>query len=272
MVISAKVGRRIFTPQYIEEMRSPRFKRQAEDYSATTFGYMHPCVPCGVNSAIDLDPNKQKYRVMDWGPGFDPQFFRRAEPGTVEPLEILGYFLAGGKTAAIECYDLGPVTHYASHLFGDYCGSNALHRLARGLGVQVREQDHRPAIVTQEIPPEKFGSISFHKRDILSIEEMNSGPYDLIFILNVFNYLSGQSPETKDNVFYHTIRLLSPTGILVFNDYERPAVPDWISHFERRIDDLGLYGSILRYGGERQSGLAFFVFKNKPPREWYFRS
>lgn len=268
----ANIGRKIFTPKYIEEMRSPRFKRQAEDYSATTFGYMHPCIPCGVNGAIDLDPAKQKFRVMDWGPGFDPQFWRRAIHGTVEPLEIMGYFLARGKAATVECFDLQPMTRYASHLYGSYCGLNALRKIAGGFGVSVKDDHSYDAIITQDISPEKFNGISFHNADIMNIEEMDRAPYDLIFILNVFNYLSDLSPETKDNVFYHAIRLLSPTGILVFNDYERPAVPDWISHFERRIDDLGLYGRILRYGGERQSGLSFFVFKNKPPREWDFRS
>lgn len=269
MVVAAKTGTKIFTPQYIEEMRAPRYKRSEGGSSSTCFGYMHPCIPYGVINTIGLNHTQQNYRVMEWGPGIDCQDFNSCgQSGLAEPLEVLGHFLARGKTAVVEVFDLNQsITRFTSHLRSLYCGRGVIPYLAKGFGVPVREESWgSPCVLSQEIPAEKLAGISFHQADILKIEEVKSEPYDLIFILNVFNCLSPYQAETKDHVFYHAIQLLKPNGLLVFNDYNNYQVPDWRNHFSKRVADLGLYGWFVRYSDKRSENCAYYVLNGEPPR------
>ena len=268
MVAVTKTGQKIFTPAYIERIKAQEYKRSIRGSSSTAFGYMHPVIPCGVLNTVGAQPDQKEFRVMDCGPGKDYQLGKiDGISGVVEPLEILGHFLVRGKTATIDCYDVEPMKRFTSHLFDGFSGQRSFCQVAEGLGVTIKKDRYgRPCIKTADIPPEKIAGIRFHEADILHIEDLVVEPYDLIFILNVFNCLPEVNPETKDNVFYHAIQLLKPNGILVFNDYNNSIVKNWGDHFAERMDDLGLHGWRVRYSDRDTDNYAKYVINGSRKR------
>ncbi|MBI5698842.1 hypothetical protein HZC35_00840 [Candidatus Saganbacteria bacterium] len=249
------LGKERFTPEYIEKIGDPIYKQQRDTENSTEFGWMFPCVVQAADYTVRQMPQQERFRVMDWGPGSD---YQRGGAST-EPFEIVGAFRAKGKQATVESFDINPNGFHFTNISTSW--PERLRYLARALGIEVEENRWSANLPLERYVGHVEDSVSFFQQDALDIDRMETEPYDLIMMLNLFPCISDRHPETKDNILYHALRLLRPRGLLMFNDCCDYEIKDWIAHFALRLKDLPVRRFWDYYYGKRWNEVVYCVEK-----------